>query len=194
VKKAESEDELSDQVLDFFAQRLAQSDLGEQIEVREKMRVLMNLTVGRDAKRGHWQYYFGLQQQDIVFCLKGETGVLPLAGGATQYHRLSKGQKAIQVPLAICELKLNRNIITHHLITYSRIAEQILQVNPHCAYYFVVGGVGNRRLRPDTLLRQAKAFDRVYVTWEEEQELIWQDIANHLTYLRDRGGVVPKNA
>ncbi len=44
---------------------------------------------------------------------------------------------------------------------------------------------------PETLLRQAKTFDRVYVNWEEEREVIWQDIVNHLTYLRDRAGVIP---
>jgi hypothetical protein len=193
LRKAESEDELSEQVEEFFALKLSESRLGEQIETKAKQQVLMNLTVGRDPKRGGWQYYFGLQQQDIVFHLKGDEGVLPLVDGASQYHWLSAGQQAIQVPLAICELKLNRNLVTHHLITYSRIAEQILQVNPHCAYYFVVGGVGNRHLMPETLLRQAKAFDRVYVNWEDEREVIWQDIANHLTYLRDRGGVVPKD-
>ncbi|TMF04954.1 MAG: hypothetical protein E6I38_12325 [Chloroflexi bacterium] len=189
--KARSEDQLSKEVARFFMRKLSASGLADQIEARPKQQVLMNLTVGRDPKRGDWRYYFGLQQQDIVFRLKGENGILPLLEGQRQYHSLSAGQKQIQVPLVICELKINRTFVTHHLITYSRIAEQIRQVHPHCAYYFVVGGIGNRRLKPETLLRQAKAFDRVYVDWEEEREIIWQDIANHLAYLRDRAGVIP---
>jgi hypothetical protein len=193
VRKAQSEDELSDQVQEFFGQKLARSDLGSQVEVKAKQKVLMNLTIGRERKKGTWQYYFGLQEQDIAFQVRGDQGTLPLLRGGSQYHWLTRGQTQIRVPLAICELKLNRNLVTHHLITYSRIAEQILQVNPHCAYYFVVGGIGSRHLMPETVLRQAKAFDRVYVNWEEEKEIIWQDIANHLAYLRDRGGVIPDN-
>jgi hypothetical protein len=191
--KAESEDQLSAQVEHFFTRKLSRTGLGDQIEAKAKQQVLMNLTVGRDPRRGDWQYYFGLQQQDIVFHLKGSNGILALLDGERQYHWLSAGQKHIRVPLVICELKVNRNFVTHHLITYSRIAEQIRQVHPHCAYYFVVGGIGNRKLMPETLLRQAKAFDRVYVHWEDEKEIIWQDIANHLAYLRDRGGVIPAN-
>lgn len=191
MKKAESEDELSEQVEQFFALRLAYDGLGDQIEAKAKQQVLMNLTVGRDPKRRDWQYYFGLQQQDIVFHLKGDNGVLPLLDGARQYHWLSAGQRQIRVPLVICELKLNKTFVTHHLITYSRIAEQIRQVHPHCAYYFVVGGIGNRQLMPETLLRQAKTFDRVYVNWDDQMDVIWQDIANHLAYLRDRASVIP---
>jgi len=191
TQKAESEDQLSAEVERFFTRKLSESGLADEIEAKAKQQVLMNLTVGRDPKRGDWRYYFGLQQQDIAFRLKGESGILPLLDGQRQYHWLSAGQKQIQVPLVICELKLNRTFVTHHLITYSRIAEQIRQIHPHCAYYFVVGGIGNRTLMPETLLRQAKTFDRVYVNWEKEREVIWQDIVNHLTYLRDRAGVIP---
>ena len=130
-KTAQSEDELSEEVELFFATKLKSAGLGGQIEAKAKQQVLMNLTVGRDPKSDDWRYYFGLQQQDIVFHLKGDDGCLPLLeGGSQAYHWLSAGQEQIHVPLLICELKLNRNFVTHHLITYSRIAEQIRQVHP----------------------------------------------------------------
>ena len=39
---------------------------------------------------------------------------------------------------------------------------------------------------PETILRQAKGFTRIFLNWEEEKAIIWKDIENHLIYLRDR--------
>jgi hypothetical protein len=106
-----------------------------------------------------------------------------------QYHWAStaqRGKNHIRIPLLICELKVNQNISTAQFITYSKIAEQIRDVHPYCAYFFIIGGSGTRKLMPQTILRQAKGFTRVFLNWENEKAIIWKDIESHLVYLRDR--------
>lgn len=165
------------------------SDFRGRIEVMEKQQVLMNLTVGRNERTRTWNYYLGMQQQDIVFYLKDEQDTLDLLDHPVQYHWASRSQtstRRIRVPLLICELKINRNFTSAHLTTYSKIAEQIRDVHPYCAYYFVVGGEGSRKMMPETVLRQAKSFSRVFLEWDMEKANVWKDVENHLTYLRDR--------
>jgi hypothetical protein len=41
-----------------------------------------------------------------------------------------------------------------------------------------------------TVYRQAKAFDRVYLDWENQKDQIWEDIRTHLVSLRDRAGIL----
>jgi len=35
----------------------------------------------------------------------------------------------------------------------------------------------------------AKAFDRVYLEWDEQKEQIWHDMQTHLIYLLDRARI-----
>jgi hypothetical protein len=44
---------------------------------------------------------------------------------------------------------------------------------------------------PETILRQAKGFDRVYLDWEAEKDNVWSDVLDHLTYLEGRASVIP---
>jgi len=189
--RAESEDELSLEILKVFSRKLQERGFGEAVGVAEKQQIMMNVTIGRDPKSHKWLYYFGLQQQDIVFHLQSKEGTIELLPQPlATYHWLSAQAKSILVPLLVCELKLRRNVTSHHLITYSKIAEQIRDVHPHCGYFLIVGGAGDKNFMPETVLRQAKGFNRVFLDWENEQEVIWADIESHLEYLRKRAKVI----
>jgi len=193
VTQALSEDTLSTEVVDFFSSMVATSDFRDQVVVREKQQVVMNLAIGRDAKSAEWRYFIGCQQQDIVFFLKDDVEAIPVLPKPTQYHWLSTSQREsgfIRVPLLVCELKVNRNFTSDQFITYSRIAEQIRDVHPYCGYYLIIGGAGRQQLMPETILRQAKGFNRVFLKWEDEKAVVWRDVENHLSYLRDRAGVI----
>jgi hypothetical protein len=184
-----SEDVFSAEVVSFFSSMLNASDFRGVVEVLEKQQVLMNLTVGRDDRSRAWRYYLGMQQQDIVFYLADESNSIELLGAPLQFHWASRSQVSqgrVRIPLLICELKINRNLTTAAFITYSKIAEQIRDVHPYCAYYFIVGGSPRRKVMPETVLRQAKTFSRVFLDWEREKTNVWRDVENHLVYVRDR--------
>ena len=183
------EKKLSIEVREFLSSMANASEFRNKVEVLEKQQVLMNLTIGRNPKSGEWRYYMGMQQQDIVLYLRDESDSVEMMPLPIQYHWASSNQREknrIRIPLLICELKVNRNLTTDQFITYSKIAEQIQEVHPYCAYYFIIGGSGKRTLMPETILRQAKGFTRIFLNWEEEKAIIWKDIENHLIYLRDR--------
>jgi len=183
------EDKLSIEVKEFISSRADASEFKNKVEVLEKQQVLMNLTVGRDTKTKNWRYYMGMQQQDIVLYLCDESDSIEMMSSPVQYHWASTAQRIknhIRIPLLICELKVNKSLTTDQFITYSKIAEQIREVHPYCAYFFIIGGSGKRSLMPETILRQAKGFTRIFLNWEEEKDNIWKDIENHLIYLRDR--------
>ncbi len=183
------EKQLSAEVKEFLSARAKASKFSNKVEVLDNQQVLMNLTIGRDPKSSEWRYYMGMQQQDIVLYLSDETDSVEMMLSPVQYHWASKGQRErnrIRIPLLICELKVNQSLTTDQFITYSKIAEQIREVHPYCAYFFIIGGSGRRTLMPETILRQAKGFTRVFLNWEEEKDTIWMDIENHLIYLRDR--------
>ena len=154
MKSAKDEKHLSAEVKEFFSSMVAASDFRDKIEVLERQQALMNLTVGRDPKTSQWQYYMGMQQQDIVLYLSDESDSVEIMPLPIQYHWASRGQrerKRIRIPLLICELKVNRNLTTDQFITYSKIAEQIREVHPYCAYFFIIGGSGKRTLMPETI-------------------------------------------
>ena len=92
--------------------------------------------------------------------------------------------KKLIIPIAVLELKIGKNINTHHFITYSHIARELKSVFPHCAYYFISSG-WSKRFAPETLLRHTKEFDRVFMNWEEEKERIINDLFSHLEYLKE---------
>jgi hypothetical protein len=183
------EDTLSKEVKSFFSNKINTSEFNNIIEVLEKQQVLMNLTVGRDPKSNEWRYYLGMQQQDIIFCLSDKSDSVEMMPSPIIYHWASTSQREenhIRIPLLICELKINQNATTAQFITYSKIAEQIRDVHPYCAYFFIIGGAGTKKVMQETILRQAKGFTRIFLSWEKEKDIIWEDIENHLIYLRNR--------
>lgn len=193
---AQTEDLLSLEVEKFLASKLRATDFSDFVEVAAKQQVIMNLTVGKASKSGQWQYYFGLQQQDLVFYSIADSGAVPLLSGPVAYHWLSRVEIAAQtvrVPLCVCELKLRRSVTTHQLITYSKIAEDVRNVHPHCGYFLIVGGVGGRTFMPETVLRQAKGFNRVFLDWENQRDTVWSNVEAHLTYLRDRAQLIDQH-
>jgi hypothetical protein len=196
-KLARSENQFSADVLDFFASKLVASDFYGVVEVSARQQVLTNLTVVGESRSGKWTYNFGLQQQDIVFHLRGDAGSIQmLSGPLARYRQLGEEDSQshpIRLPLLSCELSLRRHATAHQLITYSRAIAQIREIHPHCGFFLVVGGAGARTFRPDSELRQAKGFDRVFLDWETESEAVWQDVVRHLSYLRLRAEVVGGN-
>ena len=187
--RAITEDQLSKEVREFLSSMVNKSEFRDRIEVLEKQQVLMNLTIGRDPKTRTWRYYMGMQQQDIVLYVSDELDSIEMMPLPVQYHWASTDQRRknhIRIPLLIIELKVNQSATTAQFITYSKIAEQIREVHPYCAYFFVIGGKGTRKVMEETILRQAKGFTRVFLNWEEDKNMIWKDIENHLTYLKDR--------
>lgn len=187
----QSEDAFSNAVLAYFREKLRESRwIG--ISVVAKANILDNFTIGK-GKNGQWKAILSAQNQDIVFY----ADVLPEAAfGAPAMHVPSRGQqfgrtKGVIVPLVILELKVPQSMNTHQLITYSHIASRIRLVFPHCAYYFVLSTNKTRRLEPETVLRQAKGFDRVFLEWEQDKEIIWEDIDKHFSYLV-RLGIISK--
>ena len=186
---ANEEDKLSAQVKEYLSLKMNESEFRNRVEVLEKQQVLMNLTIGRDPKTKNWRYYMGMQQQDIVLYLNDESDSIEIMPLPVLYHWASTAQREknhIRIPLLICELKINQNATTAQFITYSKIAEQIRDVHPYCAYFFIIGGTGTRRVMQETILRQTKGFIRVFLDWEKDKDNIWTDIENHLYFLRDR--------
>lgn len=186
-----AEDQFTDEVQTFFCNKLASSNLRNQIECLAKKAILRDLTVGPLAGRKTWTYIFGFQQQDIILTTKDRNQKLPLLqegrkSGLVEYHWIEKGQDHLIPPLVICELKTPVSMNTHAFIVYGKIAEQIKSVYPFCAYYFILSSNKKRHLMPHTVYRQAKAFDRVYLEWEEDKERIWEDVERHLIYLKEQ--------
>ena len=186
-----TEDDFSKLAVNFFQKRLAADGLDATVEVLAKQQILRDVTVGRDPKSRRWTIYAGLQQQDIVFAPRNNQDGLPVWRELPQmaYHWLKRGQRYLVIPLVVCELKMPRSMNTHQFITYGRIAEQIKAVHPFCQYYFLLYSSVERHLMPETVLRQGKGFDRIFLDWESEKEAVWEAIRNHLDYLRDRLGL-----
>src|SRR5574341_902226 len=105
----------------------------------------------------------------------------------SEFVRIDKydktGQKKIVIPFVVCELKIGSKTNTHSLITYASISNQLKSIFPHCAYYFVMDSNQKRRMKPETVLRHSKGFDRVFLNWEEEKGKIWKAIRAHPDYL-----------
>ena len=178
--------------IEFFASRLSGSEFGPSVLVESKVKILKDLTVARD-RDGKWRMLAGFQQQDIVFYCPRDS--VPLQEFASEFTRIDKYDKKqtkpVVIPLAVCELKLGKNLVTHAIITYSSISSQLKSIFPHCAYYFVMYSNAERGLQPETVVRHTKGFDRVFLNWRDDstREKLWQEIEGHLAYLRDRGVV-----
>lgn len=171
------EDAFSEVAVRFFKRKLATSEFSN-VSVERKLNILKDFTFVKD-KRG-WDPFYGSQEQDVVFyrdVLDPEILHHPIHGIGTS------GRKLV-APLVICELKLGGTIDTHQILTYARISEEIKSIFPHMAYFLVLDSSEARRLRPATISRQAKGFDRVFLEWEEDRKTIWGDIKGHLEYLK----------
>jgi len=175
-----TEPEFSKQVLDFFRVKLASDKDFSEIKVDEEVNILKDFTLGKD-KKGNWRPVLGLQQQDIVFY---KDTLTPEKLGKEAYITNIGKRGEIVIPLAICELKVDQSFATPAFLTYSRISQEIKYIFPYCAYYFLLDSNKERNLQPDTLLRQSKGFDRVFLEWEDDKEVIWNDIRKHLEYLK----------
>jgi hypothetical protein len=73
-------------------------------------------------------------------------------------------------------------VVSYVMITLGKIASEIKQTFSHCAYYFVMDNMdnnGKRKLSKETVLRQGKGFDIIFLEWEEEKEITWEDIKKH---------------
>lgn len=176
----QTESEFSKQVLEFFRVKLASDKDFSDIQVDQEVNILKDFTFGKN-KKGNWRPILGLQQQDVVFY----KDTLPPEKLGKEVYITNIGKRGeIVIPLIICELKVGRSVTTHSFLTYARISEEIEYIFPHCAYYFILDSKKERNLQPDTLLRQGKGFDRIFLEWEDDKEIIWNDIRKHLEYLK----------
>lgn len=173
-----TEGQFSKKVKIFLEEKLKQKGYS-LIKISERVNILNNLTVGKI--KSEWKIVFGFLEQDIIL-YRDEMDVDELKSDKIFIPRGTKDKKII-IPLAICELKIGKNINTHQFITYSSIAREVKSVFPHCAYYFVSGET-KREFSDATLLRHTKGFDRVYLNWEKDKGKILDDLILHLEYLK----------
>lgn len=176
----QTESEFSKQVLEFFRAKLASDKDFFDIKVDKEVNILKDFTIGKN-KQGNWRPVLGLQQQDIVFY---KDIITPEKLGKEVYITNIGKRGEIVIPFVICELKVSQNLVTHAFLTYTRIFQEIQYIFPHCAVYFLLDTNKERNLQPDTLLRQGKGFDRVFLEWEGDKEIIWSDVRKHLEYLK----------
>jgi len=184
-----TEGRFSQYVYNFFSEKLKSNNLDEYIEIKSKINILRDITIGYEEKKKAFKLYFGFQEQDIIFCPKDYKKYIPISkeNPFFAYHWLQRGMNSIIVPLLICELKIPESMNTHQFITYSKICEQIKEVFPYCDYYFLLASNKKRKLMPETVLRQGKSFDRIFLNFlesEDEKEKCWKSIYDHLMYLK----------
>lgn len=172
----------SQQVAAFFHAQISTTPWAEVLKVKERVKILKDLTIGKD-RDGQWRLIAGFQQQDIVFY----SYAIPMPDFKSKVVRVDKYDKTdetpVIIPLAVCELKIGAAMNTHALITYASISAQLKSIFPHCAYFFVIDSNQERGLKPETILRHTKGFDRVFVDWVSEKEHIWQALLAHFNYL-----------
>ncbi len=177
----------SKRVIGFFRNRITIEELDNVIVVDEKLKVLKDLTIGKD-REGTWRLIAGFQQQDIVFYNPKQS--LPMKDFKSGVLRIDKydktEQKPVVIPYAICELKIGSRTNTHSLITYASISAQLKSIFPHCAYYLMMDSNIERGMKPETLLRHTKGFDRVFLNWNSEKNKAWDTIRAHIDYLREK--------
>jgi hypothetical protein len=176
-----TETEFSSKICSYLIATLKLKGWGH-IKVGERKNILSSITVGR--LKSQWEMIFGFLEQDIIFYLE-TLDINDLKSEYISIPRATKDKKFI-IPLAILELKIGKNINTHQFITYGQIAKEIKTIFPHCAYYFVSSG-GQRMFSPETLLRHTKEFDRVFMEWEKDKEIVIQDLILHFKYLKRLG-------
>jgi hypothetical protein len=195
-----NESQFSRLVREYFNGQLKTSPFGD-ITVGERVNILTGFTFGK-SRKGQWQIQIGFLQQDIVFYRQSDVIPQNQIVGEPRRRRdrnnpapliaiPSRGQQirkigGIVIPLLILELKIGAGVSGHQLLTYANIANQIRNIFPHCAYYFVAHST---KMLPETVLRHGKGFDGVFLDWEKEKDVIWEDVKNRLAYLQ-RIGVI----
>ncbi len=175
-----TEAEFTKKVLNFFQKKLKRSGL--PIKVESCNYILRDFTFSRD-KKGKWQLLCGTQEQDIIFykdiiSRKDFLGEIGKTSGAGL-------RKDLIIPLALCELKVG-TLNTHGMIVADKIAQDVKSIFPHCISLFIVLSDIKRKLGPETVLRQAKSFNGVYLEWEKEKEAIWKELRKHFEYCKKR--------
>src|SRR4030042_2784989 len=171
-----SEQEFNNKIVKYFLGKL-QNEGFNDIYIEPCTYILRDFTFSK--KKSEWQLLTGFQEQDIVFY---QDKISRNKFCSELVRTTGTGLRGdLIIPLVICELKV-APIVTHVMITSGKIASEIKQVFPHCAYYFIMDTNKKRRLGKETVLRQGKGFDRVFLEWNEEKETIWEDIKRHFEY------------
>ena len=173
-----TEKQFSKKVRNYIENRLKEKY--PLLKIKEEINILNSLTIGNIGNK--WKIILGFSGQDIVI-YKDAISVDEIKNDRIFIPRSTKDKKII-IPLAVFELKIGANLVTHHFITYGAIAKQLKSVFPHCVYYFVSSG-GKRNFNPETLLRHTKEFDRVFLDWNKEKENIVKNLLLHLDHLRE---------
>ena len=173
-----TENQFSKKVRNCIESRL--KDKYPSLKIKERVNILNNLTIGNI--RNEWKIILGFLEQDIVI-YKDAIDVNEIKNDRIFIPRGTKDKKII-IPLAVLELKISDNLITHHFITYGVIARELKSIFPHCVYYFISSG-GKRKFNPETLLRHTKEFDRVFLDWSKEKENIVRNLSLHLDDLKE---------
>lgn len=179
------EDKFRNKVYLFFRKKLKESKLRNSVEVLQKIQVLKDITLINDKvrfmrKNTRWSLIMGFQNQDIVFA--STTYIPRYRFEKSDIIDFSRCPDKIVIPLAICELKIGSSLNTHQLLVYSQIAQEIKYLHPFCKYYLIVN-LG-RNFFGETLARQTKKFDAVFLNWKKDKNEIWDEIKGHLNYLR----------
>ena len=186
------ENDFSKAVLEFLKGKLEKYD--KTLRVNEKMQVISGFTIGKE-RHGEWKVIAGSLQQDIVIYRdripfkKFQTEILKMTRKAGTVSDIvptdgEDNDRDVVIPLVVVELKIGKSLVTHGFITYSSIAQQIKNVFPHLNYFFALDSNETRNVTPETVLRYTKGFDRVFLEWGKEKEILWQDVESHLEYLK----------
>lgn len=156
-----------------------QSELGDQVEIKTKIKILKDVTVVPD--KSTFNIVFGYAQQDIVIYSKNK--IPPIHDVR---HVKSKEAREIIVPLVIFEVKIGKGLTSHVIETYSHIAREIKDKFPFVMYNFVIQQSDKRK---ETLWRQGKHFDRILI--ESRLHKLTEKMINitkeHLSDLTEKG-------
>jgi len=183
----DTEAKFSSEVVRFLRRKLVASQWRGTLACDERVKILKDFTIGRT--QGRWRLIAGFQQQDIVLYAPCQSiQMTEFSSRALRINKYDKTkQKPVIIPLLICELKIGVKTNTHALITYGSISAQLKSIFPHCAYHFVMDSNRERGMKPETVLRHSKGFDRVFLNWHEEKSKVWKAVENHFKYLEEYG-------
>lgn len=180
--KNSKEDKFRKRVFLFFKKKLKKSSFYSRVAVVEKKQILKDVTMVNDKTRFHnvkktrWSLILGFQEQDIIFVSR--TFIEKKRFANSDIIEFSRCPDWVLVPLIICELKIGSNLTTHNLLTCSQIAREIKYLQPFCKYFIIVDK--GRTFFGETIARQTKEIDGLFLNWEEDKNFIWRGIKNYL--------------
>lgn len=184
-----TEAEFTQSVFAYFDDKLKKGKL--PVKITHNDYILRDFTFGRNEKGG-WELFAGTQEQDIIF-YKDVVSRDAFIGGLNKISGLNRNglmgtglRKDLITPIALCELKVG-TMNTHGMMVASQIALDIKEIFPHCISFFIVSSNIERKLGVITALRHGKGFDGVYLDWDKEKEVIWEDLVRHFEYCKKRG-------